>query len=101
VRGRYDLKFSIFVLNQPRPTAAEATRSSCSELLLKCVETPERGLDIIGEFAFRFAAGIVAHDLPKEGMIGVSAAIISHRCANIFRDSTQVADQIFDRFLFQ
>jgi len=26
-------------------------------------------------------------------MIGVPAAIISHYCANIFRDSTQVADQ--------
>ena len=42
VRGGYDLKFSTFVFNQPRPTAAEATYPSGSELFLKCIETSER-----------------------------------------------------------
>src|SRR6266478_508898 len=94
VRGGYNFKFSTFVFNQPRPTAAEATGPSCGELLFKCIETSERGFDIIGEFAFRFAASVRAHDRPEEGMIGMPAAIISHHRANIFWDSTQVADQI-------
>src|SRR6266436_6604929 len=41
VRSGYDFKFPTFVLNQPRPTAAEATHPSCSELLLKALKLPK------------------------------------------------------------
>src|SRR5437773_5806743 len=42
IRGRDDLELSVLVLDEPRPTAAKATRPGCREFFLKRIETAER-----------------------------------------------------------
>src|SRR5437867_6177108 len=62
---RNDFKLSVLILDQPRPAAAKTSRTSGSKFLFEIVEAPECRFDIIGELAFRFAAGIRSHYLPK------------------------------------
>src|SRR6266496_6289351 len=54
---RNNFELSILVFNQPRPAAAKTAHASSSKFLFEFVKAAERGFDIIGEFAFRFAAG--------------------------------------------
>src|SRR5436190_4968494 len=61
-----DFKTSILILDEPCPAAAEAAHTSSSNFLFEIIKAAERGIDIVGEFAFGLAAGVRAHDLPKE-----------------------------------
>jgi hypothetical protein len=101
VRRRHDFELAAFVFDKPRPTAAETTYARGGELLFKGIETTEGGFDVVGKFSRWLAARLWPHDLPEERMIGVTAAVIAHRRANIFRHRIQVADQILDRFVRQ
>src|SRR5262249_43652551 len=99
-RGNY-FKGAILVLDQPRPATAETADTSSTKFFFKLIEATERGFDVIGEFAFGLAAGIRSHDLPKEWGIGVSAAVVSPNCANVFRKSIQIADETFYSLFFK
>src|SRR6266446_2315273 len=101
VGRRDDLELAALVFDQPRPATAEAADASGGEFFLERVETAKRGLDILGQLTFRVAAGFRAQDLPKEGMIGVSAPVVAHDCTDVVRHSLQIADQVFDGFLFE
>src|SRR2546430_825881 len=41
------------------------------------------------------------HDLPKERMVGVAAAVVTDGGANVFGHGIQIANQIFNGFLRQ
>src|SRR4029077_12695564 len=86
---------------QPRPSTAETAYTGSTEFFFKLIEAAERGFDVIGEFAFRFAAGLRSHDLPKERVISMAAAVVPHDCANVFRHSIQIADEVFHGFLLE
>ena len=38
------------------------------------------------------------HGLPEKRMVGVAPAVVAHRRPNIFGQSIEIADKIFDRF---
>src|SRR6266403_176654 len=69
------------------PAAAETTRPGSCKFLFEIVKAAKCGFDVIGKFAFRFAARVRPHDLPEERMVGMATAVISHHRANIFRNS--------------
>ena len=71
------------------------------QFFLERVEATKGGFDGIGQFAFRLAAAVRAHDFPEERMIGMTAAVVPDCSADFFRDGTEVADQVLDRFAFK
>src|SRR4029434_5323849 len=83
------------------PSSATVCYHGSTEFFLKLIEAAERGFDVIGEFTFRFAASVRPHDLPKERVIGVAAAIVAHDCANVFRNSIDVTDKVLYGFLLE
>ena len=87
IRRGNDFELSTLVLDEPRPAAAETAHPGGCKFLFEVVEAAEGGFDVIGKLAFRLAACVRTHDLPEEGMVGVSTAVISHHSANIFRNS--------------
>src|SRR6185369_8299040 len=89
------------VYNQPGPTAAEAADPGSFKFFFESVEAAEGRFDIITEFAAWSAAGFGREEFPKHRMIGVAAAVVAHRAADVRRHGVQVADKILDRFCFQ
>src|SRR6266550_962457 len=87
IRGGNDFELPALVLNKPRPAAAETTRPGSCKFLFEIVKAAKGGFDVIGKFAFRFAACVRPHDLPEERMVGMATAVVSHHRANIFRNS--------------
>ena len=99
--SRNDFELAALVLDQPGPAAAETPAPAAANFSLKSIEAAEGRLDVVGQFAFRFAACVRAHDFPEERMVRVTAAVVAHDRANVFRHGVQIADQILDRFLFE
>src|SRR5208282_4945027 len=77
VRRRFNGNLTLFVRTQPRPTAAKYAKRGLCELILKSCERPELRVDRSGELSFWLPWGIPLHDLPEEGMIGVTSAVVS------------------------
>ena len=99
--GGDDFELAILVLDQPCPSTAETAYTRSTEFFFKLIEAPERGFDVVGKFAFRFAAGIRSDDLPKERVIGMAAAVIPNNCANVFRHGIEVTDKVLYGFLLE
>ena len=87
--------------DQPGPAAAEAAHARRLELLLEGVEAAERGLDVVAELAGRRAAGFRAEELPEHRMVGVAAAVVAHRAADVGGHRVEMADEVLDGLAFE
>src|SRR5262245_11415673 len=91
VRAALDHQLSALI-DHPRPAAAEAARAGFVDLVLEGIEAAERA----GDRAGRRTAGVRAHDLPEHRVVGMAAAVVAHRRANVFGYRVDVAQQILD-----
>ena len=73
---------------QPLPKRPDARGF---KLFLEGVEAAEGGLDVVGEFAGRRAAGFGRHELPEHGVIPMAAAVVAHRAADVVGHRGEVA----------
>src|ERR1700692_5149251 len=95
IRRGDDLHCTFGVAYQPHPAAAKLRYSGGIKFLLKSFEVAERFLNGIGDGATRVASALGLHDLPEHGVVDVSAAIVAHSGANVFRHGVQIAEEIF------
>src|SRR5690349_5859640 len=89
VGGGDDFEFAV-VDDEPGPTAAETAEARGFELFFEGVEAAEGGFDVVGEFSGGRAAGVWGENLPEEGMIGVTAAVVANGPTNVVGDSGEI-----------
>lgn len=82
--------------DEPSPTATETSETGGFELRLEVFDAAELLLDGFGEFARGFAT-VGTEEVPEEGVVGVSAAVVTDRTADGFRHSGEVGDEVVDR----
>src|SRR6185503_2837782 len=97
VRGGNYFQFAV-VDDEPGPTAAEAAHTRGLDLFFECIETAEGGLQVVSQFACGRATRLGSKEFPEHRMVGVTAAVVAHRAADIFRNSTKIANERFDGF---
>ena len=86
------------VHDEPRPAGAEPLHAGIVELGLERVErSPKAVVDRIRERAGRVAATAGRHDLPEQRVVGVAAAVVADRGADILRQAIQLLDELLDR----
>src|SRR5881296_3119001 len=100
VRGGDDLEFAV-IHNQPGPAAAEPAHTRGFEFLFEGVEAAVHTFDVVTDFAARRAARVWTNNFPKHRMVCMTTAVIAHHAFNVRRHGVQIADEIFDGFLFQ
>src|SRR3984957_630781 len=100
VGSRADFQFSP-VDDQPSPAAAESAHACRFDLFLQSVKAAEGRRDCIAQGTGGGAASFWSEQLPEHGMIGMAAAVIAHRAANVRRDGVEIANQLLHGFLFQ
>ena len=64
----FDEKFSVFAATKPCPTASEDTHRAFGHLFLPLFITAKGIVDLLGQFALRFLAG-VGEGFPKDGVV--------------------------------
>src|SRR5580658_4898424 len=95
IRGRFDHEFSV-AEQKPGPAGAEALDARIVNLRFEVREAAECGADGFAQFAARFTASALLHNLPEHGMVHVAAAIVAHGGANRFRHFIDLRQQFFD-----
>ena len=72
----FDEKFSVFAAAEPSPTASEDAHRAFSHFFLPLYITAKGIIDLLGQFALRFLAG-VGEGLPKNGVVRVATGIVA------------------------
>ena len=85
------------VVDQPRPTAAEALGACIDQLLFKRVDALEGCLDRVGELVGGLAAAIGAHELPEEAVVRVPAAIVADGGPLLLGNQVEDGEYLLDR----
>src|SRR5579875_4049729 len=89
-----DLQLPALVQQQPGPAGAEALQTGIVERRLELIEGPELLLDGLGDGAGGGAAAIGFHDGPEHAVIGMAAAVVAHRGANVLGHFVGAAQEI-------
>jgi hypothetical protein len=97
VRKRDDLELALLVDDEPGESTTEALHAGLFELGLELVVAAEGLGDRLGECADRGATFALAHDLPEEGMIGVSATVVTDGGADCLGNCREIRDQFIHR----
>ena len=71
----FDKKFSVFAATEPSPSASEDAHRAFGHFFLPLFITAKCIIDLLGQFAFGFLAG-VGEGFPEDGVVGVAAGII-------------------------
>src|SRR3546814_13538336 len=90
----YTTLFRSLVDAQPCPAAAEAGQRGLGEGFLELVETAQVAVDALGDVAGRLAAALGRHPGPEQRMVGVAAAVVAPRAADLLGPGVDVAYQI-------
>src|SRR3546814_2356739 len=83
VGAALDRELAGLVHAQPRPAAAEAGQRGLGEGFLEFVEAAQVAVDALGDVAGRLAAALGRHHGPEQRMVGVAAAVVAHRAAEL------------------
>ena len=97
VGQRDDLEGALLVHDQPHKSAAETTDATSLELGLELVKGAKGLGDRLGKLADRCASLAWSHDLPEEGVVGVSATVVTDSCADALGHNGEVGDQVVHR----
>src|SRR5471032_2094107 len=89
------------LIDDPGPAAAEAADAGLLQLFLELVEAAERSGDRVRDFSGRRAARVRAHHLPEHRVVGVAAAVVAHRGADVFGHGVDALQQILDALRLQ
>ena len=100
VGGGNDLEF-VIIEDEPGPAAAEPAHGGRFKFFLERVEAAESGFDVVAQFAGGDSAGLGGEQFPEQGMVGVSAAVVSDDVPDLGGNGVEVADQLFDGFLLE
>jgi len=90
VGERFDKKFSVFAATEPGPAASEDAHRAFGHLLLPLFITAEGIVDLLGQFALRFLAG-VGEGFPEDGVVRVTPGIVADGGADLGGNGIQVA----------
>ena len=90
VREGFDEKFSVFAATEPGPAASEDAHRAFSHFFLPLFITAKGFVDLLGQFALRFLAG-VGKGFPKDGVVGVAAGIIADGSTDVGGNSVEIS----------
>ena len=90
-------QFAIFN-NEPSPAAAKTGCSRFCEIFFEFIEAAELAVDGISQCASRLSAAVWSDNFPEQGVVSMAAAVVANRCADAFRYSVKVSDQILKGF---
>src|SRR5690606_14587349 len=96
IGGAFDLQLPT-IDGQPGPSTSKPGCGSVGKIGLELFKSAQLGIDRGSEFSSRFSASIGLENRPEQGVIPVSAAVISNGSSDRFRDSSQILHQIADR----
>ena len=86
----FDEKFSVFATTEPSPAASEDAHGTFGHLFLPFFITSKCFIDLLGQFALRFLAG-VGQGFPKDGVIRVTTGIVADNGADLGGNGIQVS----------
>ena len=92
IRRAHDVHVAALFAGEPDPSGAELFYAGVVEFGLEILEVTEGFGDDLSDGAGRIAAPFGFHDLPIHGMVDVTAAVVAHRAANVFRKGVEVFD---------
>ena len=72
----FDEKFSVFAATEPGPATSKDAHRAFGHLFLPFFITAKCIIDLPGQFAFGFLAG-VGEGFPEDGVVGVATGIIA------------------------
>ena len=87
--------------DEPCPAAAEAGDTSLGEGFLEGIEGTEGRVDRGSEVTGWSATGVRAHDVPEEGVVEVTTAVVADRATDGLRDIVDTLAEVFDGEGFQ
>ena len=96
VGSRHDFQFFLMD-DEPGPAGAETGSCRLCKKFFKVFFAVESLYDGFLYGAVQVAA-VRPHDLPKEAVVGMAAAVVSDGTANVFGNSRQVSNEFFRRF---
>src|ERR1700679_2994763 len=85
VRGGDDFQLSAFK-DQPSPAGTKLLSGGFIEQLFEVGEAAEVFLDLLRDLACGVTAPVGLHDGPEHAVIHMTAAVVPHHAANIFRN---------------
>ena len=94
---RHDFQFFIMD-DEPGPTGTETGSCRLCEKFFKVFFAAEGLYDGFLYGSVQLTA-VRPHDLPKEAVVGMTAAVVSDGAANVFGNSRQVRNEFFRRFV--
>ena len=97
VGSRHDFQFFIMD-DEPGPAGAETGSCRLCKKFFEIFFAAEGFSDGFLYGAVQVAA-VRTHDLPKEAVVGMTAAVVSDGAANVFGNSRQVRNEFFRRFV--
>ena len=90
VREGFDEKFSVFGSSEPCPATSEDAHRAFGHFFLPLFITSKSIVDLLGQFALRFLAG-VGEGFPKDGVVGVAAGIIADGSTDVGGNSVEIS----------
>nr|GEW94087.1 hypothetical protein [Tanacetum cinerariifolium] len=81
---------------QPGPAAAKTGQRRFGEGVLERIEAAQLLVDFCGQRAGGDTATLRAHDFPEQRMVGMAAALIDHRRAQLLGQLGDAGDQLLD-----
>ena len=86
----FDEKFSVFAATEQGPATSKNAHRAFGHLFLPLFITAKGFVDLLGQFALRFLAG-VGEGFPKNGVVGVAAGVVADGSTDFCGNGIQVS----------